>query len=235
MKRPFRIWQDVYAIGGSELTDPYDCCVYLLGGPQSVVIDCGAGASFNQLVANIREVGFDPEKVAAVIATHAHIDHIGALYQFRSKFGARIVAHELDATAIESGQGVGADLYGVDYEPCPVDIKLKASEENFTWSGGQIKILHIPGHTPGGIAAYVDLGKRILFGQDIHGPYFVRFGANQEQAAVSLQKLVDLQSDILCEGHFGIYQPASQVENYIKMYLNGLRRGDMEEDFQGVY
>lgn len=235
MKRPFRVWQEVYTIGGPELTDPYDCCVYLLGGPQPVVIDCGAGASFDQLVANIREVGFDPEKVAAVIVTHAHIDHIGSLHQFRSKLGARIVAHERDAAAIELGKGVGADLYGMDYRPCPVDIKLKGSEEDFAWSGGHLKIVHIPGHTPGSVAAYVDLGKRVLFGQDIHGPYYTRWGADPKQAVVSLQRLVELRADILCEGHFGIYQPASQVETYIKGFLNGLRQGDMDEDFQGVY
>jgi len=235
MKKPFLIWQDIYAIGGSELTDSYDCSIYLLGGPQSVVIDAGAGASFNELVTNIREVGFDPAKVVAVIATHAHIDHVGGLSQFQNKFGARIVAHELDANGIESGRGVGAEMYGITYDPCQVDIIIKGSEENLSLAGYQLKIVHIPGHTPGGIAVYVDVGKRVLFGQDIHGPYFRRFGADPEQAAVSLQKLVDLKADILCEGHYGIYQPADKVENYIKMYLNALHNGALEDDFQGLY
>jgi glyoxylase-like metal-dependent hydrolase (beta-lactamase superfamily II) len=145
------------------------------------------------------------------------------------------VAHERDAAAIELGKGVGADLYGMDYRPCPVDIKLKGNEEDFAWSGGHLKIVHIPGHTPGSVAAYVDLGKRVLFGQDIHGPYYTRWGADPKQAVASLQRLVELRADILCEGHFGIYQPASQVETYIKGFLNGLRQGDIDEDFQGVY
>jgi glyoxylase-like metal-dependent hydrolase (beta-lactamase superfamily II) len=32
----------------------------------------------------------------------------------------------------------------------------------------------------------------------------------------SMQKLLDLQADILCEGHFGIFQPAGRVRHYIE-------------------
>ena len=78
-------------------------------------------------------------------------------------------------------------------------------------------------HTPGSIAAYVDIdGKRVLFGQDIHGPYIPEWGADRELAAASLQKLIDLKADVLCEGHFGVYQPAEEVRRYIEYYLDTL-------------
>jgi len=35
-----------------------------------------------------------------------------------------------------------------------------------------------------------------------------------------LKKLLSLKADILCEGHFGIYQPAEEVERYIKSFLS---------------
>jgi|GEM_PF-6910123 hypothetical protein len=38
------------------------------------------------------------------------------------------------------------------------------------------------------------------------------------------QKLIDLKSDMLCEGHFGIYQPASEVKDYIESYLSQLKK-----------
>jgi hypothetical protein len=38
-----------------------------------------------------------------------------------------------------------------------------------------------------------------------------------------LQKLIGLEADILCEGHFGIYQPAKEARRYIEGYLYGLR------------
>jgi len=79
-------------------------------------------------------------------------------------------------------------------------------------------MIHIPGHTAGGIAVYVDMEKRVLFGQDIHGPYSLP-GANRSKAKQSLQKLIDLEADILCEGHFGIYQSKEGVRAYINSYL----------------
>ncbi len=62
--------------------------------------------------------------------------------------------------------------------------------------------------------------KGVLFGQDIHGPYYREWGADPTQARVSLQRLIDLKADILCEGHSGVFQPAPIVESYIRGYLN---------------
>jgi hypothetical protein len=51
------------------------------------------------------------------------------------------------------------------------------------------------------------------------------WGGEIDKAIISLQSLVDLEADILCEGHFGIYQPAEEVKNYIESYLRQLERG----------
>ncbi len=34
-----------------------------------------------------------------------------------------------------------------------------------------------------------------------------------------MRKLINLNADILCEGHFGIYKPAEKVRSYIEHYL----------------
>jgi len=220
---PFAISAGIWMVGGSELSHPNDCLVYFLDGEEALLIDAGAGQSFETIVRNIKQVGGKPEKIKAVIATHCHIDHIGELHRFRQEFGAQIIAHELDAPAIESGIGTGAEFYGVDYTPCEVDIKLKDERNTLGYAGRQLHVIHIPGHTPGSIAVYLDTPEgRVLFGQDVHGPYFLK-GSNVTQAKMSLQKLVDLEADILCEGHFGIYRPAEEVRRYIEGYLFSLR------------
>jgi len=230
MAQPFRIWQDIYIVGSSEISHPYDCCVYLVDAGELVLIDAGAGKGFNRLVDNILALDFIPEKLNSIIVTHCHIDHIGDLSQFRQEYGVKIIAHELDAQAIESGKWVGAEFYGVDYQPCPVDIRLEKAEHNLRFGRHELKTLHIPGHTRGSIVVYIDIaGKRILFGQDIHGPYEVAWGGNPSQAIISLQKLINLKADILCEGHFGIYQPASEVKKYREGYLHQLQQGDAEQ------
>ena len=223
MKQPVKIWKDIYMIGSADISHPYDCCVYLLDLEELILIDSGAGESFDALVKNIEKLGLKPSRLKAMLATHAHIDHIGSLRSFQETYHTQIIAHELDADAIESGVGVAAEAYGVDYTPCTVDIKLSKHEETLKFGSYEINVIHIPGHTPGSVAAYLDIdGKRILFGQDIHGPYLPQWGANPKQAAASMKKLIELKADILCEGHFGIYQPSIEVERYIQYYLDSL-------------
>jgi glyoxylase-like metal-dependent hydrolase (beta-lactamase superfamily II) len=214
--------QDVYIVGGADLSHPYDCSVYLVdGGEEMVLIDTGAGEGFELIVDNIRSVGLRPDKLKAVIATHSHIDHIGALFRFREEYGVEVIAHELDTEAIESGVGSGAGYYGVRYRPCKVDVVLRGTEETVRCGHHDLKVIHIPGHTPGSIAVYLDAGSRVLFGQDVHGPYFLK-GSNTDQAKISLRRLADLDADILCEGHFGVYEPKEEVRRYIEGHLRSL-------------
>ena len=89
MRQPFRIWQDIYIIGSAEMSHPYDCCVYLVDAGELVLVDAGAGKSFDRLVDNMLALGFMPEKLSSVIVTHAHVDHIGVLAQFKQEYGVR--------------------------------------------------------------------------------------------------------------------------------------------------
>jgi glyoxylase-like metal-dependent hydrolase (beta-lactamase superfamily II) len=223
VSKPSKICRDVYIIGSSDISNPYDCSVYLLDAGDLVLIDSGAGMSFEKLVSNIEKLGFNPKKLRAILVTHSHIDHIGSLHRFQKEFSVQVIAHELDAAEIEGDGGIAARAYGVTYTPCHVGLRLKGAEETLKIGKYELKVIHIPGHTPGSIAAYLDIDKqRVLFGQDIHGPYYPEWGADPALAKLSLQKLIDLKADILCEGHFGIYQPATQVKRYIQQYVDNL-------------
>ena len=58
-----------------------------------------------------------------------------------------------------------------------------------------------------------------MFGQDIHGPFNREWGSDIDQWRRSMERLLELEADILCEGHFGIFEPAHQVRQYIESYL----------------
>ena len=45
------------------------------------------------------------------------------------------------------------------------------------------------------------------------------FGSNLHDYQKSMQKLMDHEADILCEGHFGIFQPKDEVKKYILSYM----------------
>jgi glyoxylase-like metal-dependent hydrolase (beta-lactamase superfamily II) len=151
-----------------------------------------------------------------------HIDHIGGLATLKERYGSKIIAHELDRMGIEGENNdlTAASMYGVDYRPVNVDILLKDDLEKLHLGDLDFNFLHTPGHTPGSISVYIDTSDgRILFGQDIHGPFSPAWGSNLADWRVSMQKLLALRTDILCEGHAGVYK-GDKVKKYIESYLN---------------
>jgi len=212
----------VYLVGSPELTAPEDCCVYLLDLGDLVMIDAGAGRSVPALLENIASLEFGHRPISAVIATHCHIDHVGGIPQLRERTGCLVIAHEQDAAAMEEGDPVktAAEWYNLQYPPTPVDYKLNEGREVVKFEKGEVLCLHTPGHTPGSISVILDQdGKRILFGQDIHGPFSDSFGSDLAAWKKSMEVLLELKADILCEGHFGIFQPEAEVERYIRNYM----------------
>ncbi len=224
-KKVLDIVPGVYMVGGPGITSGDDCCVYLLEDHgEACIIDTGAGRSTLMILDNIRAAGIDPEKVRYIIVTHGHIDHIGGLKQLRDALQADIIAHRLDLPAIEEGRPelTAAAWYGVEYRGVQVNRVLDGNE---AISLGQIKLhcVHAPGHTPGSISVYTDLnGKRILFAQDVHGPFMREWGSDKKEWRKSMQYLISLNADVLCEGHYGIYSPGNQVRAYIEGYLTKL-------------
>ncbi len=225
MSAPFRVIDSIYMVGSSEVSDSMDCCIYLVDAGELVLIDTGAGKSAGRVVDNIQAMGLMPEKLSTIIITHAHIDHIGSLYALKTKYNAKVIAHEADAQAIESGKKVGAEYYGVKYRTCKVDIKLQGESSNFKIGAFEFQFLHIPGHTPGSVVVILNDvgGEKVLFGQDIHGPYHPMWGGEPLKAIKSLEKLREIRADILCEGHYGVIRPAEEVDEFISEYIDGLK------------
>ena len=217
------IIEGVYQIGGAGITNADDAAVYLIDfAGEPVLIDSGAGRSISQLVNNIEELGFSPTKISKLILTHCHIDHIGAAPLFKKQYGAKIVIHALDAQAVETGDSAktAASWYGADFPPTKIDEKLTGANGMLKFGEDTLQWLHTPGHTPGSISLYMERdGKIVLFGQDIHGPFHKAFGSDINAWKKSMNELLELNADILCEGHFGIYKPKDKVRNYIERYL----------------
>jgi len=219
--KPYEIMKDIFIVGGPEITDGRDGCIYLLNLGELVLIDTGAGWSVDHIIGNIKKLGLDPKNLTKIILTHCHIDHIGGVPEIKKRFGSKLYIHKLDAPPLENGDPIlsAANWYQTSFPPTPVDAKFNLPEETLTIGEQKIVCLHTPGHTPGSICIYLDKdGKRILFGQDLHGPLLEEFGSNLEDYGRSTKKLLDLDADILCEGHFGIYKTKKDVRNYILSY-----------------
>jgi len=219
--KPYEIIKDIYIVGGPDITDGRDGCIYLINLGELILIDTGAGWSVDKIINNIHKLGLSSNDLSKVLLTHCHIDHIGGMPEIKKRFGPKVYIHKLDAPPLETGDQIltAASWYQTTFPPSPVDVKFNLPEEVLTIGEQKIVCLHTPGHTPGSISIYLDKeGKRILFGQDLHGPLLSEFGSNLEDYDRSTKKLLDLEADILCEGHFGIYKTKKDVKNYILSY-----------------
>jgi glyoxylase-like metal-dependent hydrolase (beta-lactamase superfamily II) len=217
-----KVCEGVYLVGGSDLSDDRDCLVYLVDLGDLVLVDCGAGPGWPRIRDNIISAGFNPDRIHTLILTHGHVDHIGAAREVREETRCRLVAHAEDAPFIESGDPdfTASSWYGIRLGKLKLDKVIMGPGEKLGFAGGELELIHTPGHTPGSIVALLEAGgKRVLFGQDIHGPFDPSFRSDLQAWRESMQKILNLQADILCEGHFGIYRPADSVRKYIKGYL----------------
>jgi glyoxylase-like metal-dependent hydrolase (beta-lactamase superfamily II) len=130
----------------------------------------------------------------------------------------------LDASYLEDGDSTvtAANWYGARMEPLKIDIKIKNIEETFKVGAGRIVAHHCPGHSPGSLVYLAELDSNlVLFGQDVHGPLDAAFLSNRDDYKRSLKFLAGLDADILCEGHFGVYQGKNEVNQFIRTYLDG--------------
>ena len=211
------IIKTVYHVGDSG------CSVFLVDTQSDdglVLIDCGMSLS---LIKKISKVGLNPMDIKHCIITHFHIDHIGACSDLKDfNKNVKFYAHELDAPAIEEeghDHKTAALWYGVSYTPVKLEKRLKGDIEILKFGQYEFQCIHTPGHTPGSIVVLIEVNTtKILFGQDLHGPIIAGV-SNFKDYQESLLKVLDLKADILCEGHFGIFQPAERVERYIRGYM----------------
>ena len=211
-----KIIKNIYHVGDNE------CSVYMVDTQSDqglVLIDAGMNLD---MIKRISCLGLRFEDIQHCILTHCHIDHIGACAELnRALPDIKFYAHELDAAPIEEPGHDGrtaASWYGVKYEPVKLYRKFE-SDTILTLGAYELQCIHTPGHTPGSISIFVESeGKKVLFGQDLHGPFNDGFLSNLQDYQLSMQKLLDLDADILCEGHFGIFQPADKVKQYIETH-----------------
>lgn len=221
--QPIVITSEIYQVGGYGLTSPEDAAIYLIAFEDHLaLIDAGGGRGHKNLLHLIASVGLRPERIECLLLTHCHFDHSGGARELRDQLGCPVVAHELDADFLEQGdqEATAARQYGTKLRPCPVDRRLRATRETIPLGGRTITALHIPGHSPGSVAYVVEsAGQTVLFGQDVHGPLDIRLHSNRADYQVSLTKLLALDADILCEGHYGIFHGKPAVAEFIRSFL----------------
>jgi glyoxylase-like metal-dependent hydrolase (beta-lactamase superfamily II) len=127
------------------------------GSDDAVVVDPGFEPD------QIREmVSRSGRRLAAVLATHGHIDHIAAVPHVCSP-DVPLYIHEADELALTDQRTWGAGM-PVDADLRPEEVRTLSGGDVLEFAGFRIQVVHTPGHTPGSVC-YVTDG--ILFSGDL--------------------------------------------------------------------
>jgi hydroxyacylglutathione hydrolase len=172
------------SMGGFEVNS------YVIHAPTGdIVVDAGAEPE--------KILGTTRQSVAAILLTHGHGDHVGALDALRQETGAPVYMHPADGSNV------------ADYKPL-------RDGEDLAIAGETLRVLHTPGHSPGSVTFVVDEDQLV---GDLVLPRSVGrtdiAGASWEEIEVSLRKVMPLWTEAtrLYAGHGPVLSAREELEN----------------------
>jgi glyoxylase-like metal-dependent hydrolase (beta-lactamase superfamily II) len=125
-----------------------------------LIVDPGLGA--DELLAFLSQHQFNP---VAVVITHGHVDHIAGVAALRQQYPKiKVHIHKVDAGLLMDPEANLSALVGSAVETEPAEILLQDGD-TVDEAGLQLKVLHTPGHTPGGICLYAE-SEGVVFAGD---------------------------------------------------------------------
>jgi glyoxylase-like metal-dependent hydrolase (beta-lactamase superfamily II) len=164
---------------------------------QAIVID--PGDEPDRIIELLRDNGF---KVSAIICTHTHFDHIGVVGDIKKATGAKVLIHKGDVELYENAKDQAA-FWGYDLDDIPQPDGFLSEGDNVRVGQLIFKVLHTPGHSPGGICLY---GEGAVFTGDtlFHGSVGRTdlYGGDMSKLKESFKRLLSLPEDTtVLSGH----------------------------------
>jgi hydroxyacylglutathione hydrolase len=192
------------------------------GSDRALIVDPGDEAA--RILGAVEELGVSVE---AILVTHCHFDHIGAVAPVAKATGAPVYVSEIE-------RGVLADIMSYvpfagigPYESYEAEHTLKGGE-TLELAGFEIEVLFTPGHSPGHLTYSVPQGRAIFSGDVLFQSSVGRTdlpGGDWATLLSSIGKLVDaLPADtVIYPGHMGI--TSLDVERQTNPFLAELVTG----------
>jgi glyoxylase-like metal-dependent hydrolase (beta-lactamase superfamily II) len=192
---------------------------YLLVEPQGLtLIDTGMRGSAGKILNYVRGIGYNPRDVRTILLTHQHPDHVGGAEELARATGADVLAHPLDAPAIEgtaprdTPRGAMGLVFRLAIFPRLKPVRVAAQITGgevlpMLQRDGGLRVLAAPGHTYGEVAFYVP-GRQLLIAGDAyrHGggrivPSPNMFNRDTPQMLRSIVELAGLEVTASLCGH----------------------------------
>jgi glyoxylase-like metal-dependent hydrolase (beta-lactamase superfamily II) len=212
---------------------------YLLSGQVNAVIDTGPpGVSADAIASALSAAHLATRDIALILHTHGHLDHTGGTALIKAASGASIHLHEFDALFLEDHQSC-FDRFNAPFikalgkaqnlqaekkafleeakAELVVDRRLQDNDRIDLGNGVELKVIHLPGHTPGSVGFYWEKEGFLFAGDSVSGlhspggslPIIYDFPAYQK----SVERLLEMDIGSLCSSHpyRGIHLPPSPI------------------------
>lgn len=144
--------------------------------------------------------------VKHVLLTHMHLDHVTGARWLANETGADVCANSQDAQlGLELPKQVAQ--FGMEFEVEPLTIDRDLVEGDTIQLGDElIQVLHVPGHSPGGLAFYLPQSGLLIAGDTIFNGSVGRtdlFGGDMAQLLNSIrEKILPLPDEtVIASGH----------------------------------
>lgn len=176
---------------------------YLFKGKNSYLL-VDAGFSKKRVQSELKKLGIPPEKVTTILLTHADSDHTGAIGLFSN---AKIYLLREEEQMI-NGKTAKVEPFKMHWSYGP--YQLLNGNDSLTIDGIKIRMIPVPGHTPGSVCyvinnEYLVTGDNLIVVDGKAVPFLDKFNMNTAQQTESLKKLPDLKTfRYILTGHYGI-------------------------------
>lgn len=196
----------------------YRCNMWhVRGRDRDLLVDSGMG------VVSLRgEVPLLAERSVLAVASHTHFDHIGNHHEFEERLvhplEAEILAEPTRANTLAEGYVTNeiftrlppgdfvAEEYAVRAAPAN---RLIEDGELIDLGDRALRVIHTPGHSPGGVALFEEATGILIAGDIIYDGPLVddTYHSDLADYAWSLERLLELPVRVVHGGHFGSFGP----------------------------
>ena len=130
---------------------------------EGVLIDAGCSSADIENIFSF--VSDNNIAIKGILLTHGHYDHIIAVDELKRRTSAVVCSHQIEKEMLESPDLSLSAFIGIKAKVIP--DQLLNQGDVFQFGDSSLKVLHTPGHTPGGVCYYDEQHGNLFAGDTL--------------------------------------------------------------------